>query len=98
MAQQFASAFYSSDAWQKCRASYMKKAGGLCEICAAKGIITAAEIVHHRVALNADNIIDPSVTLSWTNLCAVCRNCHAELHGRPRRYQVDKLGRVIGKD
>jgi predicted HNH restriction endonuclease len=76
----------------------MKKAGGLCEICAAKGIITAAEIVHHRVPLTAENINDPSVTLNWTSLCAVCRQCHADLHGRPRRYQVDKLGRVIAKD
>lgn len=99
MAQPWAEKFYSSEAWHRCRASYMKKAGGLCEICAKKGLIVPAEIVHHRTPITPTTVNDPEITLNFSNLCAVCRNCHAELHSnRPRRYQVDKLGRVIAKD
>lgn len=95
----FAAAFYKSKAWQSCRASYLAKVGGLCEICLAKGIYTPAEIVHHKIEITPSNINDPNVTLSWDNLQAVCRECHAVQHGaRARRYKVDDMGRVQTRD
>ena len=106
--REFARAFYSSKAWQRCRESYMKKAGGLCERCLKKGLYTPAEIVHHKVWLNPDNIRDPNVTMNFDNLEALCRPCHEEEHAEAnteakhrthrRRYTVDRDGHVTAKD
>ena len=95
MAKDYARSFYSSEAWNKTREAYRKSAGGLCERCLAKGIYTPGEIVHHKQPLTAENINDSAVTLGWSNLELVCRECHAEAHGkRKKRYEVDALGRV----
>ena len=103
--REFARSFYSSKAWQKCRASYLKKTGGLCERCLAKGLYTPAEIVHHKTWLTPGNINDPAVTLSFENLEALCRACHEEEHSEanarakhrkhPKRYTVDEAGSVV---
>ena len=91
----FATAFYKSKAWKSCRDSYMESRSGLCEECLARGVYSPAEIVHHIIELTPENITDPNVTLSWSNLRAVCRECHAAAHGaRQRRYKVDPSGRV----
>lgn len=93
----FAKSFYTSRAWKNCRRAYAASVGGLCEDCKAKGLITPGEIVHHKTELTPENINDPAVTLSWSNLRLVCREHHAREHGaRERRYTVDPLGRVIG--
>ena len=93
----FAKSFYTSRAWKNCRRAYAASVGGLCEDCKAKGLITPGEIVHHKIELTPENINDPAVTLSWSNLRLVCRECHAKKHGaRERRYTVDPLGRVVG--
>ena len=93
--QEFAKAFYKSKAWQACRDSYMASRSYLCEDCLARGVYTPAEIVHHVIELTPENIKDPEVALSWSNLRAVCRECHAAAHGaRIRRYKVDPSGRV----
>ena len=103
----FAREFYSSKAWQHCRASYMKKAGGLCERCLKQGLYTPAEIVHHKTWLNEENIKDESVTLNFANLEALCRRCHEEEHSEEnrqargrrsaKRYTVDREGHVTIK-
>lgn len=93
----WAASFYKSKAWQSCRAAYIDQ-HPLCEDCLAKGIYTPAEIVHHIVELTPDNITDPTITTSFDNLRAVCRECHAEEHGfKVRRYQLDELGRVAAR-
>lgn len=92
----YAVAFYKSKAWKDCRAAYISKVGGLCEDCLAEGRFTPAEIVHHVTEITPENIGDPAVTLNFSNLRAVCRECHAKEHGaRPRRYKVDEIGRVV---
>lgn len=94
--KEFAGAFYASTEWKKCRQAYKKSVGGLCEVCLKQGIITPAEIVHHKIELTPDNINDPSVSLSFENLQAVCREHHAELHGaRQKRYKIDDMGHII---
>ena len=91
----WAKPFYKSAAWKSCRAAYMQQVGGLCENCLAQGRYTPAEIVHHIVEITPENIADPEVTLSFGNLRAVCRECHAVEHGsRQKRYKLDELGRV----
>ena len=95
----YARQFYSSKAWQRTRESYAKSKRNLCEVCLAKGIITPAEIVHHKIELTPQNITDPSITLSFDNLQCVCRECHAAAHGaRQTRWKVDDLGRVFAND
>lgn len=97
MAKEFAESFYKSKTWQKCRASYIKSVGGLCENCLEKGILKTGSIVHHINHITEDNINDDSVTLNWSNLRYVCRDCHAREHstqGR-RRYTIDDYGNVI---
>lgn len=74
----------------------MQSRSGLCEDCLAKGIYTPAEIVHHVIPLTPENIKDPTIALSWSNLKAVCRECHAVEHGaRQKRYKVDQNGRAV---
>ena len=90
----WAEMFYNSPAWKKTRRAYAKSVGGLCERCYEHGEVKAGEIVHHIVPLTPENITDPEITLSWSNLMYVCRDCHAAVHGKPKRYKVDELGRV----
>ena len=88
-------AFYHSQAWLNCRAGYLSFVGGLCERCAAKGIIRPARIVHHKEYISLDNITDPSVLLSFDNLEALCQDCHNAEHFKSnKRYRVDEFGRV----
>lgn len=103
MAREFAKEFYNSPAWKACRAEYKKHVGGVCERCERMGIYgVVGEIVHHKIRLNADNIINPSITLNFDNLELLCRNCHAlehehDVYGKrrnKRRYQVDANGNV----
>lgn len=91
----FAKGFYLSQAWKDARKAYAKSVGNLCEECAKSGKITLGEIVHHRQHLTPNNIHDPAVTLSWSNLQLLCRECHAKAHGaKQHRFRVDSFGRV----
>lgn len=101
--RKFAEQFYSSKAWQKCRTSYVKSVGGLCERCLKQGLYRPAEIVHHKEWLTPENIHDPRITMAWSNLEALCRECHEAEHSdankkakhrKARRYTVDENGRV----
>jgi len=86
--------FYNSTEWKRCRESYKKSVGGLCEMCKARGKITPAKVVHHKIHLNAQNIDDVNLTLNFSNLMALCQDCHAEIHGKPKRYRVNADGSV----
>ena len=94
--REFAKEFYSSVAWQRTRDAYLKSVSGLCERCLASGRIVAAEIVHHKVHLNETNINDPSITLNFDNLEALCRECHGKEHQKNvKRYRFDELEMLI---
>lgn len=86
--------FYKTQAWVDCRNSYLAHVGGLCERCLAKGEIVPAEIVHHKIHLNAGNIDNPEITLAFDNLQALCRKHHGEAHGAKKRYFIDASGEV----
>lgn len=97
----FAKGFYKSKRWQTNRDAYARSVGGLCEACAKQGLIVPGEIVHHRIELTPENIHDPSITLDWSNLELVCRECHALRHPksrRRRRYVVDTHGNVSARE
>lgn len=94
--KEYAASFYKSKAWQQCRDGYVHSVGGLCEKCLADGKITPGIIVHHKQPITPDNISDPTITLNWSNLQLLCRDHHAEEHGkRIKRYKVDDFGRVV---
>ena len=98
MAREFAKSFYKTPQWKKTRDLYAKSVGNICEICWANGQIKAGEIVHHKIHLDETNINNPGVTLAWSNLQLVCRDCHAMLHKKEedsRRYRVEPDGTVI---
>lgn len=96
-----ATGFYRSHAWRTTSTAYRRSVGGLCERCLAKGIITPAEVVHHKIPLTPENIQDLSISLNWDNLQALCRQCHADVHEEmyaeknKKRYKIDKFGHVI---
>lgn len=104
MSREFAGNFYQSRAWRKCRESYLKKVGGLCELCLKQGLYTPAAIVHHKIFLNESTIKDPNIALSHDNLQAVCHRHHEEIHENryflpdnraPRRYDIAPDGTVL---
>ena len=95
--KEFASQFYSSREWQECRKSYAKTKRGLCEICLSKGKIVPYEIVHHKKPITISNVNNPEVTLNFSNLQCVCRNCHADIHKKNNRYRFDEYGRCVIK-
>ena len=87
--------FYRTNEWKQCRAAYLKKVNGLCERCLKMGLITPAEIVHHKKYISMANLSNPEITLNHANLEALCRRHHAEEHTkRKKRYKVDEFGHV----
>ncbi len=87
-------AFYKSPAWIKCRRGYIASKYGLCERCNKPG-----NYVHHKTYVTSDNIHDPSITLSWSNLELLCHECHNVEHfGRGIAYEFDELGNLIKND
>ena len=89
--------FYHTKQWQDCREAYMQSVGGLCEKCLKNGIYKPAEIVHHKQHLTPENVNDPSISLNFDNLEALCRDCHGLEHGG-KRYSVDEWGYVTARD
>ena len=93
--------FYRSAAWKACRAAYLHKVNGLCEICLEKGLIRSADIVHHKIVLDDEKAKNPEIALNFEHLQAVCIDCHNALHFRkskPKRYRVTENGVEISDD
>ena len=90
----FADDFYKSQKWMDCARAYRRSVGGLCERCRQQGLITPAEEVHHKIKLTPDNIGKPEITLSWSNLIALCKDCHMKEHRKQKRWTVDEDGNV----
>ena len=94
--QEWAQEFYSSKAWKQVRELAKKRDHYLCVDCLRAGRLTAAEEVHHIIALTPENIHDPMVALRLDNLKSLCRECHKKYDPKriPKRYTVDEFGRV----
>ena len=90
--------FYKSAAWEACRNAYLCSVGHFCERCKAKGIYEPARIVHHKIYLTEDNYHDPSISLNFENLEALCLDCHNKEHYGSKieaRYTIGKDGELI---
>ena len=83
--------FYKSKAWKQCRESYMSSKFYICERCGKEAIIC-----HHKIHITKDNISNPMITLSHSNLEALCKDCHNKEHFRNvENYMFDELGNII---
>jgi len=76
MNREYARSFYDGKAWKRCRSAFMKSKHYLCERCGG-----VAVLAHHKEHITAANIHDPKITLSWSNLEALCLECHNSAHG-----------------
>ena len=91
--------FYNSKKWRKVAADYKKSVSGLCERCRSRGLYIKADIVHHKIYLDDNNIHDPSVTYNFKNLEALCRTCHNKEHFESSgRYTFNNDGELIMKE
>ena len=73
--REFAKSFYKGKAWRKCSKGYMTSKNYVCERCGG-----VAVICHHKIYLTPGNINDPTITLNWSNLEALCQECHNKEH------------------
>lgn len=71
----YARGFYSSRTWRTTQAAYMASQHYVCERCGG-----LARVVHHILYITPQNIHDPAVTLDWSNLEALCMDCHNAEH------------------
>ncbi|MGG3888633.1 HNH endonuclease [Metabacillus fastidiosus] len=84
--KEYARKFYKSTAWRKCRNSYFNYRHGLCERCIGPG-----KIVHHKKYITPENMDDPAITLSFSNLELLCQNCHNREHHERNSSVVEGL-------
>jgi hypothetical protein len=97
MAKEYAKSFYKSDKWLQCKKSFIAERraidGGLCQRCRKR----YGYIVHHRQHITPENITDPMVTLSHTNLEYLCQECHNKEHfgDAGLRYMIGEDGQPI---
>jgi len=95
MAKDFSKAFYNSKEWRHCKEEYLKSKFYLCERCG-----NPATIVHHRTYLTPSNIENPEMRTSWSNLEALCQDCHNKEHHskyEKPRWICDEYGRVTAR-
>lgn len=59
--------------WVRIRKAFMS-ANPLCELCKTEGRLNPAELVHHKRKLTEGGTND------WSNLQALCPECHSRLH------------------
>lgn len=93
--------FYTSNAWRKCRAAFVKYRGEMCEECWKRGVVETGSKdrpleVHHIIPLTDKNINNPGVTFNWNNLQLLCKDCHdAKKQKQAKRWKVDANGKVM---
>ena len=95
MSKDYATQFYNSRAWIKCRDGFMGSKGYICERCGG-----LAYICHHIIHITPANIHDPNITLSWDNLMALCVEDHNNIHGSTSTAEglmFDSRGNLVEK-
>ncbi|HBL84711.1 MAG: HNH endonuclease [Clostridiales bacterium GWF2_38_85] len=68
-----------SGSWVKIRTAFLS-AHPLCELCKAEGRLTPATLVHHKRKLTDGGNND------WSNLQALCLECHSRFHAERGDY------------
>jgi len=65
--------------WKQIRAAFLS-ANPLCVVCVRDGKLTPATLAHHRMKLSSGGTND------WSNLQALCSECHSRLHAKHHDY------------
>lgn len=73
--REFARDFYHSKKWHDVSVAYMMSQSYICERCGKP-----ATICHHKRYLSPANISDPTISLNFENLEALCHDCHNKEH------------------
>lgn len=88
--------FYHSKLWKRVRDRYMKEKHYLCERCGGY-----AKIVHHKSYINDSNLNDLNILIDFSNLEALCLDCHNKEHFKKERtrkeFEFDNEGNFILK-
>lgn len=97
--QEYAEKFYKSKTWQKCREAFINSLPSkLCNRCNER----PGKIVHHKIPITPNNIDNPYITLSFSNLEYLCQECHNDEHlkrGAVRQeVEFDDDGNLIKRD
>lgn len=90
--------FYKSKQWERTRKLYVDRVHGMCERCAAAGLVVPGKIVHHKIYLDDAKLKNPAIALNFANLELLCQDCHNKehMHREPaRRYTFDASGNLI---
>ena len=79
--------FYVSRPWKKLRQEVINQSNKECQLCKAKGKVSTATTVHHIKHLKDH----PELALTRSNLMAVCKECHNELHPEKHSYKFKEV-------
>lgn len=86
---------YQSKRWKELRALYFQE-HPLCEKCLSEGRITPTQDIHHRLSPFQKGITQEEKerrAYDWSNLMAVCVECHIKEHHKDELTMKDKLER-----
>ena len=72
---------YNSKEWRLVRNAKLEK-NPLCEVCAERGKIVAAQCVHHIIPIEtaSDFTYMKELAFRFDNLLSCCFQCHSEIH------------------
>ncbi|MBV4424912.1 HNH endonuclease [Clostridium tyrobutyricum] len=88
-------AFYNSALWIHIRQEVLAEQHYECQVCKSKGAYSIAETVHHIQFLRKH----PELALTKSNLLAVCKKCHNELHPEKHKWMnMKKKDRFINEE
>ena len=76
---------YNNSTWRNLRNTYMRN-HPICEDCLAKGKVTPAEDIHHKVSPFKNGEINYNLLLDYDNLVALCKNCHGIRHAKEQGH------------
>ena len=76
---------YNTTIWRKIRLTYLKE-HPICEECLKKGKVTPATSVHHIKSPFKGGEINYTLLQDYSNLEAVCHECHAEIHNKEQGH------------
>ena len=82
---------YNTSLWRNIRSAYLME-HPLCEMCLQDGKTTVATDVHHKTEISNGNTVEEMQELGfdYSNLMALCEDCHTRLHAEKHRKQKTK--------
>lgn len=80
-------AFYNSALWEHLRLEVLDEQNHECQMCRQRGRYSSAVTVHHIKHVKKY----PHLALTKSNLMAVCKECHNELHPEKNRNYIPKV-------